>query len=536
MSGRRYRDPATPAPARSGTARPPRHAARDRWDGRESDPGTVPARPDVEPAAAHLPAQREAGTEPLPAQASAPAALDEAPRRRRPRRAEPTGPAVPTAVDDDGYRVLDPVLPAGADALGADAQATDAPATEGPAAPSTVLPPAPDVVPGGATAPSRSRRGRVLAAALAVVVLLAAGAGVLLSRRPGAVAPAAAAAATGRVLLVQVVGADGHGQLAALLGTSQGPAGTGGSVVLVPTRLLVDVTGAGTVPLSDAASRPDPAAAHALTDLLGLRIDGTWTLPVAGLAALVDQVGGVDVQVDHDVAVPSAGGAELTLPAGRQHLDGRTAAAYATVLDSAEPEQARLARFDDVLRAVLAALPADPGATAAVVRASGGSSTLGGPDLAAALVGLHAVVASGAATYDTLPVRGIDSGGDVALYGLDAGSARTELGQDFPGALQAAGPGTVRVLVENGVGTPGLLDAARSRLVARGLVFRDGGNAARFGLPASAVLVPDATARSTAEGRRVATALGLPASAVQVSGRGQTVADVVVLLGADFRP
>ncbi|HEU4675100.1 MAG TPA: LCP family protein [Motilibacteraceae bacterium] len=525
MSGRRYRDPATPAPARSGTARAPRHAARDRWDGRESEAAAAPARPgpdvdaDVDPAADRLPTQRAVGTEtlPVPAQAPAQAVVDEAPRRRR-HRAEASRPPVPTAVDEDGYRVLDHPVPADA-----------------PAEPGTVRPPAPDVVP-DVIAPSRPRRGRLLVAALAVVVLLAAGVGVLLSRGPGAAPPATAPAATGRVLLVQVVGPDGHGQLAALLGTSQGPAGTGGSVVLVPTRLLVDVTGAGTVPLADAAARPDPAAAHALTDLLGLRIDGTWTLPVAGLAALVDRVGGVDVQVDHDVAVPSAGGGELTLPAGRQHLDGRTAAAYATVLDSAEPEQARLARFDDVLRAVLAALPADPAATAAVVRSSGGSSTLAGPDLAATLVGLHAVVASGSATYDTLPVRGIDSGGDVALYGLDPGAARTELSQDFPSALQALGPGTVRVLVENGVGTPGLLDAARSRLVARGLVFRDGGNASRFGLPASAVLVPDATAASTAEGRRVAAALGLPAGAVQVSGRGQTVADVVVVLGADFRP
>ncbi|MGN6242522.1 MAG: LCP family protein, partial [Motilibacteraceae bacterium] len=350
----------------------------------------------------------------------------------------------------------------------------------------------------------------------------------------GAAPPAPQAAGTERVLLVQVVGADGQGQLAALLGTSHGSAGAGGSVVLVPTRLLVDVTGAGTVPLAEAAARPAPAAANALTDVLGLRIDGTWSLPAAGLAALVDQVGGVDVQVDHDLSLPSAGG--LTLPAGRQHLDGRTAAAFATVLEAAEPEQARLARFDDVLRGVLAALPGQSAGAAAVVRASGGSSTLAAPDLAASLVRLHDVVAAGSATYDTLPVRSIDSGGDVALYGLDTTAARTELGQDFPGALQAVGPGTVRVLVENGVGTPGLLDAARSRLVARGLVFRDGGNASRFGLATSAVLVPDATPASTDEGRRVARALGLPDTAVQVSARGQTVADVVVLLGADFRP
>ena len=48
--------------------------------------------------------------------------------------------------------------------------------------------------------------------------------------------------------------------------------------------------------------------------------------------------------------------------------------------------------------------------------------------------------------------------------------------------------------------------------------------------------MPDGTSQSVARGERVAESLGLPASAVQPSDRGQTVADVIVILGEDFAP
>ena len=93
-----------------------------------------------------------------------------------------------------------------------------------------------------------------------------------------------------------------------------------------------------------------------------------------------------------------------------------------------------------------------------------------------------------------------------------------------------------RVLVENGVGTPGLVSQARAKLVDDGFRFIDGGNASSFGLKESLVLIPDGTSQSVTRGRRVADSLGLPSSAVQPSDRGQTVADVIVILGEDFAP
>jgi len=94
----------------------------------------------------------------------------------------------------------------------------------------------------------------------------------------------------------------------------------------------------------------------------------------------------------------------------------------------------------------------------------------------------------------------------------------------------------LRVLVENGVGTPGLVEQARSKLVTAGFRFVNGGNAADFTGEPSSVIIPDGTESRVRQGQRVAAALGLPASSIATSDRGQTVADVIVILGSDFAP
>jgi hypothetical protein len=90
------------------------------------------------------------------------------------------------------------------------------------------------------------------------------------------------------------------------------------------------------------------------------------------------------------------------------------------------------------------------------------------------------------------------------------------------------------VLVQNGVGAPGLGDDARSRLVDEGFRFVGGGNAELLGRQTSAVLVPSSSASDRELGLAVAAALGLPAEVVAVGQEAPTTAEVVVVLGADF--
>jgi hypothetical protein len=60
-------------------------------------------------------------------------------------------------------------------------------------------------------------------------------------------------------------------------------------------------------------------------------------------------------------------------------------------------------------------------------------------------------------------------------------------------------------------------------------------NAPRFGYKNTIVLVPTATSQSVSVGQQVARTLGVPASAVQTTDEIGTIADVVVIVGADFK-
>jgi hypothetical protein len=100
-----------------------------------------------------------------------------------------------------------------------------------------------------------------------------------------------------------------------------------------------------------------------------------------------------------------------------------------------------------------------------------------------------------------------------------------------PGARQTGN----RVLVLNGVGTPGLGEKVRARLVPAGFVFVGSRNNASLGVKKTRVLIREATAEQQALGLRVAKALGLGDDAVQTAELG-SIADVVVVVGSDFVP
>lgn len=387
----------------------------------------------------------------------------------------------------------------------------------------------------------RAARRRRLLLAAGVAAALAVVAGVALAFR-GEDSPLPGgggnlAAVPQQTMLLQVTGPDGVARDSVLLGVSEEAA----SAVLVPSGLLVDVAGTGSVPFGETAALPErSASAQALTDLAGVRVDDTWRLSTEGLARLVDAVGGIRAAVDVDVLVADAQGNQtVVVRAGSQQLRGAAAAAYATYLADGEPEQARLARFDDVLRAVAAALPDRASGVQGIVVSlgSGSESSLPPAALAARLGLLRSAALDEELVSDVLPVTEIDSGGAAPTYGVDAGQLGAMMRARFPGALQADSTGAVlRVLVENGLGTPGLVEQAREKLVAAGFRFVNGGNAAEFSDEPSSVIIPDGTEESVARGQRVAAALGLPETAIGTSDRGQTVADVIVILGSDFAP
>ena len=386
---------------------------------------------------------------------------------------------------------------------------------------------------------SQRRQGSLIASAVVAVLVVAVGGWWLLSRDGGGDDKNDAALQKQRTLLVQVAGPDGTARASALIGVRTDEKRA--AAVLIPSRLIVDLPGSGSVAFGETLGLPDKEApAKALTDLLGVSVDGGWVLTQAGLAALVDKVGGVPAEVDVDVVTKAADGSDtVVVRAGSQHLAGAPAAAYATYAAAEEPEQARLARFYDVLDGVLRGLPNQTREIEGTVTSlkSGSSSTLSSTVLGEILAAAHVVSVDGDMLSDVLPVNAIATGAGEESYGVNAQQAAALMQARFePSLVKDTAGGPVRVLVQNGVGTPGLVDKARTKLVAAGFRFVNGNNAPEFGQKNSAVLIPDSTPASVERGAAVAAALGLPASSVGVSGQGQTVAEVIVVLGKDFKP
>ncbi|MFP5220035.1 MAG: LCP family protein [Actinomycetes bacterium] len=380
----------------------------------------------------------------------------------------------------------------------------------------------------------RKQRQRRLAALAAALVLLAAAAVTvfLVQRGPTEEAPVVDQGRTQRTLLVQVQGAGGDAIASAL--TAYDPPSATGSVVLLPPQVIVDVPGAGSQPFGRALSAGDPnGSRNALADLLGVQIDGTWVLQQDAFQRLVDAVGGITAEVD----VPVQRDNTVVVPQGTQQLDGERAVALMTYTAEGEPEQSRLARLQEVLDGLLEALPAESTALTEELTAlgEGSASSLPLSELANLLVGLKQASAADQLQYDTLPVISIDAGGGVTSFRLDAEAAQAlvdrALAQSVPEGERQTGN---RVLVLNGVGTPGLGEAVRAKLVDADFVFVASRNAERFGYETTQVLVPEATPEAQQLGVRIAEALGVEPD-VRQADLG-SIADAVVIVGADFQP
>jgi anionic cell wall polymer biosynthesis LytR-Cps2A-Psr (LCP) family protein len=349
---------------------------------------------------------------------------------------------------------------------------------------------------------------------------------------------------TQTTVLLQLRGT--HGGAAASVLLAHDPATKSGVEVLVPTRVITDVCGFGSQNFGNVLALPNGVAAsqQAMSAMLNnITVDGSWVITPAQFAKLIDALGGitidhVDVNVVHRTA---GGGGQILIPAGaNRKLNGTQAMEYALYTASpSESAAAELARLHQVVDTTIQALPTSPTAIAALLRqlGPGGTSTLGSTRLAALLAGLASDDRSSAGVLPTdLPVTEIDAGGTSPSYRIDDAATgvpqlvNTQLANSLPPDADRHRPS---VLLLNGVGTPGLVLTACPRLAAHGYAYGGSNNAASFNNPRSSVQIRSDADVSLGDG--VARALGLPTSDVEISRTDQSVADVIVVLGGDYR-
>jgi hypothetical protein len=341
-------------------------------------------------------------------------------------------------------------------------------------------------------------------------------------------------------VLLALAGSDGNAVNSALL--AHDPR-TGGVEVLMPARVLTEVCGFGNQQLGEVLGLPDGAklSRTAVSGLLGgVTVDATWVLTAAELARLVDEVGGITVDVDVNVVQKRPDGSRvLVVQRGAgQHLSGEVAATYAAYSISGETAAGNLVRLQGVLDGLLAALPTDEGKVERLVGSLGktAQSSFGAKRLSATLAGLAAAARADDVLPTDLPVQKIDAGGPPA-YRVDTAATKQFVETNLAASLPASARGErTRVFVQNGVGTPGLVITACNKLVDAGYAFAGSGNASDFNHATSKVLVFDRSVASAELGNAVARSLRLPTSDVAVSTQGQNVADVLVILGKDYKP
>ena len=276
------------------------------------------------------------------------------------------------------------------------------------------------------------------------------------------------------------------------LGADNMVAGVGGGLpaaqLLVPSRLIVDVPGAGQQTLGQSARLLDRSASQdALSDLLALRIDGTLSLARLALAGMVDFVGGITVDVDQPITVTDEATQVETVvvPAGTQTLDGNQAATYALAWLPDEPEAARLARYSQVMTATISGLPDDALRIEQMLTSLGASArtTTTTQAVAEFLLQMRGSILEGGQQVRVLPTTDIEAGETLAVVRVDLVAAESVISSLLPQAMLTGAESNPRVLVQNGVGTPGLGASARDRLVGAGMVYINGGNAEQFDQP-----------------------------------------------------
>lgn len=385
---------------------------------------------------------------------------------------------------------------------------------------------------------ARRRRGLLAAAALAAVAVAV----LAFSRVEPDPGPSAGEDT------VPVAGEDGYTLLlvrhtedvgrASSITLLAGGAADGPSLVLfLPTGTLVDIPGVGTDRLGLAYQYGSaPLLQATVENLLGISVDHTALVSESGLAALLDRLDGLRVDVPARLVTwHDDGRSEVRFEPGEQFLDGPRLAEYWSFRARGDDELDALARQRQVLDALIAGV-ADPEA-ASTLLGDGAPQLQTGADgewLTELASRLAAARQADRLRYTPLPVEPF--GGD-GPDGEGTYRVRQEaLAEMTEGVLAASVPGggtpPVRVQVLNGVGVPGVGQRVDERL--------DGGhfrivvtdNARNFEFPQTQILVYDESDESMVAARQVRDLLGV--GTIQVSRQPQSVVDLTIVVGADF--
>ncbi|MFJ8475805.1 LytR C-terminal domain-containing protein [Kitasatospora sp. NPDC094011] len=341
--------------------------------------------------------------------------------------------------------------------------------------------------------------------------------------------PTAAAAAGGRqVSVVHLRDLQGKVSSALLVDDVSGHKGT---VLLLPDVLRLP--GPGDPPVTTVGQAMDAIGASATRDglstVLGAPVAGTWRLDTPYLELLVSQLGGIRVDTNAETHEGGKPDGKVLAPAGKNTLlSGKAAVAYATLQGPGENRDAQLARFGQVMDALVRTMPtAFKDAKDDVHRMNAVlDPSLPEDALAGVLAQLAQQAKDGHFGTTALTVKPDGT--------LDEATAGKQVKDVLGGTVKSASAGDApaRVALQDASGNDAAGAAAQVQIVNSGLTFIPGG--ARTAPQATSEIRYTDDAKQAAA-KSLATSLGLPDTAVKKVGDAQN-ADLVVVLGKDYQP
>lgn len=347
--------------------------------------------------------------------------------------------------------------------------------------------------------------------------------------------PAVAPAEQATLLLLREDPATRGAAGISLLATA--PDGTA-TTTFIPSTTLVEIPGVGLDRLGLAQQYGGPGLVLATVEnALGIEIDHVASTTQDDLGALLQRIGGAEVDIDQRLVDRAADGTgTVAFESGPQYLNGLRLADYWAFEQRGESELDTFPRQQRALGAMLTALADD------VLRES--VLTEVPPELAtdADTTFLHTVLGPAAEAaaaqvmvYQLLPVAPFGSADESlgASYQLRAEEVAELVATTFAGSRpEGRGAEALRIQVLNGVGVPGIGQQVDAAIEGLGLRIALTENARSFDFLETQVVVYEESPAALEAARQVQGAMGV--GTILVSRQPQSVVDMTVVVGADF--
>jgi len=373
-----------------------------------------------------------------------------------------------------------------------------------------------------------------------LVLAVAGGAAFFIARkatRKGGSAAGAPVVPQNTVLVAMTSHGDPSGQASALTLLGVDKTGKNPVTLFLPVDALAPIPGAKDFDLIGKALASGSRALQQITveNMMGIDISRIVSIDDVSLGVFIDQLGGIDVNVQEKLFTTQNDGTRtLAFQLGQQHMNGAAAITYLTYQDPNANQLDVFVRSQKVWDGIFDAASNTPKLSSAIASFGGSQVAAEDGQFLQTIIAAFAATSPGDRTYQILPGQSVGGGGSDTSYQVDDAKVADLVREDFAGSVPFGITIGARPKVElrNGNGTPELGQRAAALLVPAGLRIEVTGNAPAFNYRSTRIIIYSNDAAGLALGQEIRRLLGV--GSIEVGTRAETIVNVTVVLGKDF--